>query len=195
MAQLPEFERSYSHVLLFPPQPAQMLQLEGRQVNFSARMYGIYLEEMRGLIAADGIIHVSFLKWHRQREYDSESRTCVFRGGGKHARKPLVVACRYWYELTDGFWGQFVLTQIPHLHAADILPQSIRYLQVMQNFAGMIEYLMSWVWASPGCIRARGGAVFSINALPLLIDDEGTIVPPGSYECEASVFRNAHGAY
>ena len=54
---------------------------------------------------------------------------------------------------------------------------------------------MSWVWASPGCIRARGGAAFTINSLPLLIDDEGTVVPPGAYECEASVFRNAHGAY
>ena len=30
MAQLPEFERSYSHVLLYPLQPEHMVKLEGR---------------------------------------------------------------------------------------------------------------------------------------------------------------------
>jgi hypothetical protein len=40
MAQLSEFERSYSHVLLFPPQPAAVRDFEGRQSNFCARMYG-----------------------------------------------------------------------------------------------------------------------------------------------------------
>ena len=29
MAQLPEFERSYSHVLLYPPQPEHMVKFEG----------------------------------------------------------------------------------------------------------------------------------------------------------------------
>ena len=62
MAQLPEFDRSYSHVLLYPPQPAHMVKLEGRQDNFSAKMYGIYLQEMRGLVAASGAIGVSFLQ-------------------------------------------------------------------------------------------------------------------------------------
>ena len=45
MGQLSEFENSYAHVLLYPPQPAEMLTLEGRRRNFSTRMYGIYLED------------------------------------------------------------------------------------------------------------------------------------------------------
>ena len=119
MAQLPEMDRSYWHVLLYPPQPSQMVELEGRMANFSARMYGIYLQEMRGLVAASVVIDVSFLAWHRTREYDPQSSTYVFRGRAdkQYASKTMVVACRYWYELTDGFWGQLVLTQIPHLHA------------------------------------------------------------------------------
>ena len=35
-AQLPEFDRSYSHVLLYPPQLAHMVKLEGRQDVFPA---------------------------------------------------------------------------------------------------------------------------------------------------------------
>ena len=31
MASLSEFDRSYSHVLLYPPQPAAMTSIEGRQ--------------------------------------------------------------------------------------------------------------------------------------------------------------------
>ena len=93
--------------------------------NFSAKMYGIYLQEMRGLVAASGAIDVSFLAWHRTREYNPQTSMYVFRGGQENqtTKKTLVVACRYWYELTDGFWGQMVLTQIPHLHAVDILPK------------------------------------------------------------------------
>ena len=34
MASLSEFDRSYSHVLLYPPQPAAMASIEGRQGNF-----------------------------------------------------------------------------------------------------------------------------------------------------------------
>ena len=95
--------------------------------NFSAKMYGIYLQEMRGLVAAAGAIDVSFLKWHRTREYNPLKSTYDFRGrtDKQTSRKTMVVACRYWYELTDGFWGQMVLSQIPHLHAKDILPKSI----------------------------------------------------------------------
>ena len=80
MAQLPEFGRTYSHVLLYPPQPRQMVGLEGRMQNFSAKMYGIYLQEMRGLVTASAAIDVSFLAWHRTREYDPKGSTYVFRG-------------------------------------------------------------------------------------------------------------------
>ena len=110
MAQLPEFDRSYSHVLLYPPQPRQMLELEGRMGNFSAKMYGIYLQEMRGLVAASGAIKASFLAWHRTREYDPLKNTYVLRGrvDKRHNQKTMGVPCRYWYELTDGYWGQMV---------------------------------------------------------------------------------------
>ena len=47
MAQLPESDRSYSHVLLYPPQPASCLDYEGRQINFSSKMYGFYLQEKK----------------------------------------------------------------------------------------------------------------------------------------------------
>ena len=102
-----------------------MVELEGRKKNFSSTMYGIYLQEMRTLVVASGAIEVSFLAWHRTREYDPKTSTYHFRGRDdkQASKKTLVVACRYWYELTDGYWGQMVLTQIPHLRAKDILPQ------------------------------------------------------------------------
>ena len=101
----------------------------------------MYLQEMRGLVAASGVVDVSFLTWHRAREYDPQTSTYVFRGRAdkQKSSKTQVVACRYWYELTDGYWGQMVLTQIPHLRAEDILPQETQYLQYMENFAGMLE--------------------------------------------------------
>ena len=51
MAQLSEFERSYSNVLLYPPQPALVLHPEARCGNFSQRMYGFYLREVQTQIA------------------------------------------------------------------------------------------------------------------------------------------------
>ncbi len=107
MAQLSEFERSYTHVLLYPPQPAAMVLFEGRQGNFSSRMYGVYLQEKRQEVNAGRPVSESFLAWHRSREYDSVRNVVQFRGGmhQQTALKTQVVACRYWYELTDGFWG------------------------------------------------------------------------------------------
>ena len=141
-----------------------MVDLEGRMANFSARMYGVYLQDMRGLVAASGAIDVSFLKWHRTREYDPKSSTYVFRGrADKQATtKTMVVACRYWYELTDGYWGQMVLTQIPHLNAKDILPKEYQHLVCMENFVGMLEYLMSWVWVDEKTICGNGDCASSI---------------------------------
>ena len=34
MGQLSEFDKSYTHVLLYPPQPAEMVEIEGRRRNF-----------------------------------------------------------------------------------------------------------------------------------------------------------------
>ena len=42
-----EFEKSYAQVLLYPPQPAAVVDFEGRRVNFSAKMYGFYANEQR----------------------------------------------------------------------------------------------------------------------------------------------------
>ena len=130
MAQLSEFERSYANVLLYPPQPAAMVDFENRQLNFSAKMYGFYLQEKRQQMAADSPVSESFLVWHRTREYDSV-KECVHDRGGRHQQRYTntpVVACRYWYELTDGFWGQFTITNLLHLQASDLLPLEFQRL-------------------------------------------------------------------
>jgi len=97
MAQLSEFDRSYSHVLLYPPQPAAMVDFDGRRGNFSAKMYGFYLEEQRRALAAGTPVSQNFLTWHRTRQYDQVQQQLVYRGGQHNqARQPtLVVACRY----------------------------------------------------------------------------------------------------
>ena len=176
MAQLSEFERSYTHVLLYPPQPAAMVSLEGRQTSFSSRMYGFYLQEKRQTAASGTPVSDSFLSWHRSREYDSDAQAVKFRGGMHQQRswRTPVVACRYWYELTDGFWGQFCVTQLPHQYAADLLPSEHQHLESMQNFVGMLEYLGTWRWGSEaGVVTTTRGFMFSISALPFLVDADG----------------------
>ena len=81
MAQLSEFDRSYTHVLLYPPQPVDVLTPEGRRRNFSSRMYATYLEEARGIHTAGETLKENVLVWHRVRQYDSVTQCCVFRGG------------------------------------------------------------------------------------------------------------------
>ena len=49
MARLQEWEKSYVYALLYPPQPVDMVTLEGRQKNFSARVYGVYQQEQRSV--------------------------------------------------------------------------------------------------------------------------------------------------
>ena len=198
MAQLPELLRSYTHVLLYPPQPAAMVDFEGRQGNFSAKMYGFYLEEKRQQSRAGVSVGQSFLQWHRDREYDKEGQQPVFRGM-KHqhgARQPTrVVACRYWYELTDGFWGQFALTQLPHWRATQLLPRPGEYLEVMINFAGILGYLRSWRWGSPGLITVEEGGAFDVGALPYIVDSDGNLAPLAVYRQGESVFSSDREAY
>ena len=125
----------------------------------------------------------SFLVWHRSREYDSVRETVQYRGGRHQQRHAptQVVACRYWYELTDGYWGQFTLTNLPHQYARDLLPRDFQHLDSMQNFVGMIEYLMSWKWfKEPGIVHTSGGLLFRIDALPFLIDDQGDVQAVGT---------------
>ena len=157
MAQLSEFERSYSNVLLYPPQPALVLHPEGRCGNFSQRMYGFYLREVQTQIAAGVPVSQSFLAWHRGKEYDSAERALHVRGG-RHNQRSMsteVVACRYWYELTDGYWGQFSLTQLPHMDPSYLLPGDVKHLVSMQHFVGIIQYLMSWKWSTEDGIPER----------------------------------------
>ena len=177
MAQLPEFEKSYSHVLLYPPQPEAMIDFEGRQGNFSSKMYGFYLQENRTQTAAGASVSQAFLPWHRTRQYDTEKECISFRGG-RHQQahgQTLVVACRFWYELTDGYCGQFSLTMFPHLSAKDILPQNKRHLKSMQNFVGALQYLSSWTCVEAGVIGGAGGIKFDCTALPMLVDDQGQL--------------------
>ena len=99
MAACTEFETSFSHTLLYPPQPADMLNLAGRQRNFSSKMYGIYAREKQQQLP-ERPIGENFLAWHREREYDPMLRSVHFRGGRRQQfrQKTLVVACRYWYS-------------------------------------------------------------------------------------------------
>lgn len=154
-----------------------MLTVEGRRRTFSMRMYGIYLEEARSICASGQPISLNFLVWHRARQDDPQKQQVVYRGG-KHQQtslKAFVVACRYWYELTDGYWGQMVLTQIPHSEAKQILPTYKRHLSSMQHFVGMIEYLLSWKWTRSDTVSAAGGMMFSTMALPFRVTDNDKI--------------------
>ena len=198
MAQLSEFERSYSHVLLYPPQPAAMVTLEGRQGNFSARMYGFYLQEKRQEIGCGNAVSESFLVWHRTRQYDNQNHTVRYRGGHNQQSRAntLVVACRFWYELTDGYWGQFSLVNFPHMYARDLLPKAFHHIVSMQNFAGMLEYLCAWRWSQePGIVRTADGCIFRVTALPFLVDDMGDIMPVAVYAAEQPVFSSDFVAF
>ena len=64
MSQLSEFERSYAHVLLYPPQPGAMVSVETRKGNFSSKMYSFYLEEMRARLRSGHPLSEVFLCWH-----------------------------------------------------------------------------------------------------------------------------------
>ena len=96
--------------------------------------------------------------------------------GGRHNQRSgstEVVACRYWYELTDGYWGQFSLTQLPHLDPAQLLPGDVKHLVSMQNFVGIIRYLQSMKWSTEEGILCVGAFRFGIAALPMIVDDKG----------------------
>ena len=83
--------------------------------------------------ATGGAVRVSFLLWHRGREYGARSQSCVLRGGQHQHRqhKTRVCAGHYWYELRDGSRGQFALTKLPHVSPAAFLPRDTRHLLCM----------------------------------------------------------------
>ena len=108
-------------------------------------MYGMYMQEICDVVSAGEVVAESFLVWHRSREFVAETGAYRLRGYAPSQRRSptLVVACRYWYELTDGFWGQFVLTQIPHFAPTAILPKAEdRYLEGVE-FPRGVQYL--WI--------------------------------------------------
>ena len=172
LAGLSEFEHSYAQVVMYPPQPADVVDLEGRQKNFTCRLYGAYLQEMRDRNAAGSPIEESFLAWHRDRLWDPQMGAVRERSThrGITLSGTCVVACRYWYELHDGYWGQFMLTQVPHREARDLLPAEVpgKHLECMRNFAGMLQYLMTWHWAEEGIVVSASGCKFRTDALPMI---------------------------
>ena len=176
-----------------------MVDYQERQGNFSAKMYGYYLQEKREQIQGGSPVSESFLVWHRSREYDSTNGTLQYRGGRHRQRysKTPVVACRYWFELTDGYWGQFTLTNIPHLYAKQLLPKEFKYLVSMQNFVGMIEYLLTWKWfTEPGIVQTSWDLLFRIEALPLRIGYGGDFLGVGTeYAAGLPVFPSDREAF
>ena len=97
--------------------------------------------------------------------------------GGRHSQqheKTFVCACHYWYELTDGYWGQFALTQIPHFRAQNLLPSEYKHLESTKNFADILEYLCSWVWSETDGHIITADGVFAVVALPLVVGDDGS---------------------
>ena len=59
----------------------------------------------------------------------------------------------------------------------------------------MLEYLLSWVWVDEDAIRGNGGSVFSIKALPLIIELDGSIITVAPYVVGQAVFQSSHLAY
>ena len=65
----------------------------------------------------------------------------------------------------------------------------------LQNFAGVLEYLSSWTWQSPGVVRAYGELLFRLEALPLVVDDLGVLQEVGAYAQDAAVFPSDRVAF
>ncbi len=58
----------------------------------------------------------------------------------------------------------------------------------MQNFVGMLEYLSSWRWDSPGIVKAHGGTLVSAKALPMRVGDAGGVEELGECAEGGAVF-------
>ena len=106
----------------------------------------------------------------------------------------LVVACRYWFELTDGYWGQFTLTQLPRVHPQQLLPSKFKHLVSMQNFVGMLEYRNSWAEPS-GVIKASSDISFRVDSLPLRISGSGEVLAVSEYIAGQPVFQSDREAF
>lgn len=67
----------------------------------------------------------------------------------------------------------------------------------MQNFVGMMEYLMTWTWTDEATtVRTSGGLLFRIDALPILVDDRGELASLAiNYVSGKSVFASDRQAF
>ena len=153
---------------------------------------------MRQIIDAGCHLDENFLTWHRPRQYDSKSESAIDRGG-RHQQThtaTLVVACRYWFEVTDGFWGQFSLTQIPHLRPQDLLPSGWQHLESMKSFVGVLQYLTQWKWHDePDIIASTSGCTFHLTALPFAIDEFDKPVSLGEQKPGELIFADDKTAF
>ena len=59
-----------------------------------------------------------------------------------------VVACRYWYELSDGFLGQWTVTQLPHSKYSDSLPVDCKHIPGLQDEDPARRVLSGRDWAA-----------------------------------------------
>ena len=160
---------------------------------------GIIRKKCDNWLQRGGVVSESFLVWHRSREYDKDAEAPKYREGRHNQRsvQTSVVACRYWYELTDGYWGQFTLTQLPHLYPKQLLPVTFKHIDSMKNFVGMIEYLMTWKWGTEaGIVDASEGCRFSIECMPICVGDDGALLRVGSeYSAGGAVFGSDWEAF
>ena len=86
------------------------------------------------------------------------------------------------------------MTQLPRSKPDQIFPKDVKYIEPMRNFAGMIEYLLSWVWRDEDIIEDPGGTKFSVEALPLYVPVRGEAVSfPLSCKQGENVFRTDPG--
>ena len=171
LAGLQEWQKSYSHELLYPPLPVFIdLHRDDQDLNFSCKMYFYYLQEQSTRVDDSQPLALSFLAWHRDRRYDRANNTFIYRTS---SRKCLVIACRYHFEMTDNFFGQFALTQLPHAVTARLLPSG-PHLTLMQHFVGVWQYLCTWCWVSEDLIRTDHCTI-RVDSLPILAASDGAI--------------------
>ena len=65
----------------------------------------------------------------------------------------------------------------------------------MQIFAGMLEYLWSWVWRAEDIVQRSSGCLVFTGSLPFLIDDIGQPISLGEYVDGQAVFATERESY
>ena len=162
----------------------------------SGQMYMRYLSEQQQKVDLQQPISESFLVWHRDRKWNPKLRQVdVFGMAQKHKNFTKVCACRYWYELSDGYLGQWAVTQLPHMHYDDLLPTTLKYVPGMEHFVGILDYLLGWKYVDPDLIATRSGYRFRISALPCAVHGDGTFLSLPDYRPGEPVFVNDKAAF